>query len=229
MIIKSACTVLMIICVSILNANPMPRDMTLSIANTYISKYVTEGRNNLETGGLSSLNIGFSYKFIDLCLWYGNGVEEQYDEIQLSFGSSIYWNEFKAAFGLTDLSFLHNESKDKEIYLELCFDGLDLLTPFVANTYSFDSEGTFIEFGVEFSIPLRIKKVEINPFVFEGFDLGYVEEIHGANNTQYGITINYLITDNFCVGANIVRSEGLWDKDKSESHTWVGLTLRSSF
>lgn len=220
---------ILLILANILNAQSTVQFASITISNSYCTKYITEGRNNLETGGLSSLGVGLSYKAIELCLWYGNGLEEQYDEVQLSIGSSINWKAIKAAFGFTNLSFLHDDTKDQEIYLVLCYESLEWLTPFVTNTYSVEAEGSFLEFGVEFSLPLNLDKIEITPFVVEGIDLGYVEDAHGPNNTQFGINIRYLITDNLSLATHLCRSDGLWKENNNESHSWAGLTLQSSF
>ena len=58
----------------------------LSLSNSYDSKYVSEGRCNLANGGLSSFNADMAFHWLNLNMWYGSGLEEDYRELQFSAG-----------------------------------------------------------------------------------------------------------------------------------------------
>jgi len=46
-------------------------------------------------------------------MWYGSGLNSDYGELQFSAGFSFNLPDIAISFGLTDLSFLHDDSSDE--------------------------------------------------------------------------------------------------------------------
>lgn len=113
----------------------------ISHSNSFDSKYITEGRNNLERGGFASLNTDISFYWFNVNMWYGTGLRCDHRELQFSAGLSFDLSDIGINFGFTDLSFLHNNASDQEFYTELSYNKFNWLTPTLLNVYSFEAEG----------------------------------------------------------------------------------------
>ncbi len=204
-------------------------NMEISYNNSFESKYISEGRDNLESGGLSSFNTDISYHWFNLNIWYGTGADKDYRELQYSAGLSFDLSNIGINFGLTDLSFLHDDSKDQEFYTELSYNKFNWLTPTLVNVYSFETEGSFVKLLLEFNIPLQIEQLSLTPFLLGGLDFGYVEDTNGLNNFQMGMELSYQLIDNVSINGYLASSFGVWEKSSNESHTWSGISISTDF
>jgi hypothetical protein len=136
-------------------AQSFMNNMEISYNNSFESKYISEGRDNLESGGLSSFKTDISFHWFNVNMWYGTGSDKDYRELQFSTGLSFDLSDIGINFGLTDLSFLHDDSNDQEFYTELSYNKFNWLTPTLVNVYSFEAEGSFLELLLEFNIPVQ--------------------------------------------------------------------------
>ena len=203
--------------------------MEISYSNSFDSKYISEGRNNLDSGGLSSLNINISFHWFYVNMWYGTGLRCDHKELQFSAGLSFDLSDIGINFGLTDLSFLHDDSNDQEFYTELSYNKFNWLTPILVNVYSFKAEGSFIELLLEFNIPVQNKRLGVTPFLLEGFDLGFVEDTNCLNNFKIGLELSYQLIDNVSINGYVATSFGIWEKSTNENHTWGGISISTDF
>ena len=212
-----------------LKAQSILDNTELSFSNSFESKYISEGRDNLESGGLSSFNADVSYNWFNLNMWYGTGLDTDYKELQFSAGLSYDISDFGISIGLTDLSFLHDDSKDQEFYTELSYNKINWLTPTFVNVYSFDAEGSFVELLLEFNLPIKNERLGLTPFLLGGLDFGYVEDTNGLNNVQAGLELSYQLIDNLSLNAYIASSYGVWDEATNENNTWGGVSISTDF
>ena len=212
-----------------LNAQSILDNTELSISNSYDSNYISEGRCNLASGGLSSLNADISYYRIDINMWLGTGLDSDYRELQYSAGLSYDLRSVGISIGLTDISFLHNDSKDQEFYTELSYNKFNWFTPSLVNVYSFEADGSFLELLLEFNIPFRNNQVELKPFLLGGFDFGFVEDIYCLNNFQVGSELSYQLIDNVSINGYVATSLGVWKDTPHENHSWWGVSISTNF
>jgi len=212
-----------------LKAQSVLDNAELSFGNTYESKYVSEGRDNLANGGMTSFNTDVSYNWLNLNMWYGTGLETDYRELQFSAGLSFDLSDIGINFGLTDLSFLHDDSKDQEFYTELSYNKFNWVTPTLVNVYSFEAEGSFVELLLEFNVPLKNLRFGLTPFLLGGLDFGYVENTNGLNNVQAGFELSYQLIDNVSINGYFAYSLGVWDESTNENHTWGGVSISTEF
>ena len=204
-------------------------NLVISYSNSYDSKYVSEGRCNLASGGLASFNTDISFHWLDINMWYGTGFDTGYRELQFSAGLSLDLSDIGMSFGLTDLSFLHDYSKDQEFYGELSYNKFDWVTPTIVNVYSFEAEGSFLELILEFNIPVKNERLGLTPFLLEGFDLGFVEETVCLNNFQMGVELSYQLINNLSINAYVASSLGVWEESPLENHTWGGVSISTDY
>jgi hypothetical protein len=201
----------------------------LSFSNSYDSKYVSEGRCNLASGGLLSFNTDIAFHWFNVNMWYGTGLDTDYRELQFSAGMAFDLSDIGINFGLANLSFLHDDSKDQEFYTELSYNKFNWFTPTLVNVYSFEAEGSFLEFLLEFNIPVKNERLGIIPFLLEGFDLGFVEDTICLNNFQIGFELSFQLIDNVSINGYVASSFGLWEESSHENHTWGGISISTDF
>ena len=205
------------------------KEIEISLSNSYDSNYISEGRCNLASGGLSSFNADISYHWLDINMWYGSGLDSDYRELQFSAGFSFNLSDIELSFGLTDLSFLHDGSSDEEFYTELSYKNINWLTPILVNVYSFQAEGSFLELLLDFNIPIQNERLGLTPFLLTGFDLGFVEDIYCVNNFQTGFELSYQLIDNLSIGGYLGTSLGVWKGSTHENHSWGGVSISTDF
>ncbi len=212
-----------------LTAQSTLNNMEISYSNYFDSKYISEGRCNLASGGLSSFNTDISFHWFNVNMWYGTGIDIDYRELQFSAEFSFNLSDIGINFGLTDLSFLHDDSNDQEFYAELSYNKFNWLTPTLVNVYSYKAEGSFLELLLEFNIPVQNNRLGVTPFLLEGFDLGFVEDKICLNNFQIGFELSYQLIDNVSINGYVATSFGVWEESSNENHTWGGISISTDF
>jgi hypothetical protein len=191
--------------------------VTGGVGATWESRYISEGRNNLDEGGLftSVLDAGTDLPVGELGLSssYSSGYDVDYTEINLGAGWTVPLGDFEATAGYTYLDFYSDDEDDHEISLDVAYTGLDFLTPFVGGYYSFESEGSFIEAGLSASCACR-SNLSLEPFALIGFNEGYVADGHdGANHVAAGVNASLALKENLSVDASLTYTAAI---DKNE-------------
>jgi hypothetical protein len=224
-------TIILVFMVGIdeLTAQSVLKKLDISYSNSFESKYISEGRNNLESGGLSSFNTDISIHWLNLNMWYGTSVDSDYRELQFSAGLSFFLSDIGINFGLTDLSNLHEESCDQEFYTEISYNKFNWLTPTIVNVYSFSSDGSFVELLLENKVAFQNQQLGLTLFLLGGLDFGYIENTNGLNNFQMGVKLSYQILDNVYFISYLASSFGVWEVLSNENHTWGGIRISTDF
>jgi len=205
---------------------------TLNAGLSYESKYVSEGRNNLEDGGLFSFESCFGIDGFEFGAWFAIGETVNYQELNVS-GEYLYeLAGFDICVGYTRLEFLKDSESDNEINAGVAYTAFPWLIPSLNYVYSTEAEGSFVEISIMSEISILQERLTISPYIMEGFDFGYVtEEFDGQNNLQLGIEIAVSATDQIQITGYIahswahedVRREGLGDQ------TWAGIGVLLAF
>jgi hypothetical protein len=210
-------------------AQPSAYDLAATVF--WDSKYVSEGRDNLEEGGLSSLALDWSQSLgqvgeLALAGWYAEGTSTDYSELNLGVAYSWSLENIGISLGYTWLDFAEDDESDSELSMELgttIHDEVDLGAVF---TYSTEADGTFIELMVSTSI--ENEKLSWSPFLLLGINAGYVADEHdGLNNLQMGVEVSVPLSEKLELGGYLAYTIGL-DEEAGESLDdifWVGLSL----
>lgn len=195
------------------------------------SKYVSEGRDNLEDGGLGSVALEWNKHFekggeFIFAGWYAEGTSVDYSELNLGVAYGWSLEKIDIAVGYTWLDFAEDDESDREISLELgtaLYDDIEFGAVF---TYSTEAEGTFIELFVSKSY--ENDKLSWSPYLLLGINEGYVADEHdGLNNLQMGVEVSTPISDHLELGGYVAYTIGL-DEEPGESLDdifWVGINL----
>jgi len=113
------------------------------------SRYILEGRDELEGGSLWSSSLEASYDHVFGGLWYGRSSSNDFRELHLGLGLKQETGNFEYYLAYTHLLFPAEDTSDSEWGLGLSYDAL----PFGMDTgldlvYSVDAGGTFIEWSL---------------------------------------------------------------------------------
>jgi hypothetical protein len=181
------------------------------------SRYMGEGRDGLEEGGLfsSAIEAVTAVPVGDLTIgaWYGSGYDVDYTEMNLGAEWSVPVGPVELSAGYTYLDFISDDADDNEVSLGLRYTERETVVPFVGAYYSFEAEGSFIEAGVESTIAVT-ENVSVDPFVLIGFNEGYVVDGHnGANHVAIGLQTSLPLNESLALEASFAYSIAI-DKDE---------------
>ena len=87
------------------------------ISGGWESRYVSEGRDNLDGDGLVSSTVEAAFKGLSLNASYASSPNTDYREFSLGAAYSYTWNDLEANVSYTHLRFLSDEEDDNEIGL----------------------------------------------------------------------------------------------------------------
>ena len=196
------------------------------------SHYVSEGRNNLDDGGMFSALGSAQYKGFVAGAWYGIADTVSYDELNLFVEHGWEFEYFDISAGYTRLEFMKDDEYDNELSAGLSLTCVPFVVPSVNYVYSTEADGGFVEMLLCSPQELLEGKIIVDPYIMQCIDLGYAsDEYDGWNNTQVGIAVDYNISDAFCFIATANQSWANQDvrKDGGSDERWASLGVRLSF
>tara|TARA_Y100000588_G_C14242178_1_gene919893 strand:- start:1771 stop:2556 length:786 start_codon:yes stop_codon:yes gene_type:complete len=202
----------------------------LSFTGAWDSKYVSEGRDNLDSGGLASVAAEWSSHFdsqdLFLTSWYAESTDTSYTELNLGIGYGINLEEGGVNVGYTWLDFADDDESDNDISLELTTNTLEAIDLTAAFVYSTEASGTWIELIA--STEFERNPFTIAPYALLGINKGYVaNEYDGLNNLQLGIDISTPLNEKVSLGGYLTYIIAL-DDDHDETLDdifWLGVYL----
>ncbi|MFC2092336.1 hypothetical protein ACFLSV_00410 [Bacteroidota bacterium] len=180
---------------------------TISLGVLLESNYLTEGRDNLDNGGILSIESSFEIYGVTLTAWYANRYSENYHELDLSveYGQIIDMFDFYA--GYSRMEYISENESDNEIISGGAYNMLHWLIPGVDFVYSTAANGSFLELSLRSEFYLLKDRLIISPYLSEGIDFGYAsEEYDGLNNFQLGLETSYSLKRNVMLLASIEHS-----------------------
>ncbi|GIU25628.1 outer membrane beta-barrel protein [Shewanella schlegeliana] len=204
------------------------------------SKYISEGRNNLDKGGIYWATAAVQKDNLTVYATVGRGDSQHYTEwnFGIEYGFELSEN-LSGSLGYQRLEFYGDErAHDNELFSSLEYTAVDWLVPSVSYTYSTEAAGYFVEVSLHSNWELT-EGLSVSPYVTQGFDFQYVTEDHdGPNHFQFGVEAEYLLPNNFVVSGHIshtiaqedikleARNDGITG---SLDETFAGLHLSWNF
>ncbi|GAA4894289.1 hypothetical protein GCM10023333_29290 [Ferrimonas pelagia] len=208
----------------------------IELALGYDSKYLSEGRDNLDEGGIAwAEGVAAFDNGVALSLAYGYATDpnEDYDELNVGVEYGVELGDLSVYGSYTRLEFFEDGESDNELGAGLLYGGLDWFEPFVDYVYSSEAKGSFVEMGIQREFELT-ERVSLKPYVIAGLDYGYANPDHsGQNHMAVGAEIAFQLTERLALTGliehteahrQVVREEGI-----EQSHTWAGVHLVMRF
>ncbi|MEM9237548.1 MAG: hypothetical protein AAGB14_12275, partial [Verrucomicrobiota bacterium] len=168
------------------------------------SRYVSEGRDNLDGAGLITGTLEFGWEYLSLGVWYADSPSNSYNELQINAALTKSWGDFEAYVGYTHLRFPEtNDGHDHEVGGGFSWSGLPYELVIAFDFYnSIDNSGTFYELslGGEYEF---CERWTFSPAIVFGMNQGYIGDGHdGANHIATSLGISYALTDSISIGAH---------------------------
>ncbi len=158
-------------------------DLVASLA--WDSRYVSEGRDNIDGDSLAGATVELGWGTMTLGLWYADSPGQSYREFNAYVCYHLEWRHFEAYGAYNHLRLPAGNEHDNEVGAGITYTALPLnLSIGLDATWSFEAEGAFIEayLGGEYRIHERLT---LRPSATLGFNAGYVAAGHdGANHGE---------------------------------------------
>ncbi|QYK01268.1 hypothetical protein [Shewanella psychrotolerans] len=202
------------------------------------SRYISEGRNNLDKGGIYWATAVYQYDNISLYAVSGRADSEHYIEWNLGLEYGITLSEnLVGAVGYQRIETYGDERcSDNELFALLEYTALDWLTPSLGYTYSTEAGGYFVEVSLHSNWTLS-DSITVTPYITQAFDFKYATEAHdGPNHFQFGLEAQYQLNTQVMlsglVSHTIAQEDIKQENSGSESNlnqTYAGVHISWSF
>ncbi|QIR15934.1 hypothetical protein [Shewanella aestuarii] len=200
-------------------------DTEFAIDIVWDNQYITEGRDNLDKGGIAWAVASVNQD--DLVVYAALGRGDQTHYIEWNFGLEYLislHDDVEASIGYQRLEFYGDErGSDNELFASISYSGVTWLIPSLYYTYATEASGYFVE--VQLQSPWDItENLAVTPYVSQGFDFGYAtEQYDGANHFQFGIEASYQISEAIVIAAHLSHSIAMGDiKQQAKDEAMTG-------
>ncbi|AQS35403.1 hypothetical protein Sps_00183 [Shewanella psychrophila] len=204
------------------------------------SKYVSEGRNNLDNGGVTWGTVAVQDG--DFTGYVTGGRADSQDYTEWNFGleyAILLSDTVEVSLGYQRLEFYGTERcSDNELFSTLTYHYQDWLVPSLAYTYSTEAGGYFVEASIHSPWEL-LHGLTLTPYITQAFDFQYVTEDHdGINHFQFGIEAEWLINNQLALSGHLshtlaqedIKLEARADgNEASLDQTYAGIHLTYRF
>jgi len=181
-------------------------DLNVSINTSWNSKYFSEGRNNLNNGGMFVVGSNFGLNEFSIGSWFGIGDTDDYQELHFFMQYEKEIANFNLYFQYKILRYFRNEINDNELGVGIAYSKYPFLLPSIDYLYSTELEGAYIYCTIKSNINIT-KGIYFFPYLLEGIDLGYAsKEYNGLNNLQIGIETSFSLTDKINLNGSVAYS-----------------------
>lgn len=202
-------------------------------AGTYwSSKYISEGRNNLEHGGMFIVDGSADFYGFTAGAWYGLADTVSYDELKMFLEYGFEWGPVELTAGYTRLEFLKDKADDNELMVGAQLNCIPLVVPGVEYVYSTEADGSFVTLSLGAPIKCSNCGLVLVPYILEGFDFGFSSpNYNGFNNFQAGVVADYSLTEHLCLVGTVNHSWANQDvrKDGGLDESWLSVGLKAAF
>jgi hypothetical protein len=196
------------------------------------SKYVSEGRNNLENGGIFSLEAVMEWNGLLAGVWYAVGDDETYQEVNFFVEYGFGIGPLDLSAGYARLEFLEDHEDDNEFAAGAALNNIPYIIPAVDYTYSTEAEGGFLEVSLRSELPFFEERLIVEPYLMQAFDFGLATDDHdGVNNFQVGIGASLSLTDHLDLVGSLSHSWAQTDVDREDlgDLSWGAVGLAATF
>ena len=196
-----------------------------------------EGRDNLSDGGMGSVEATAGYEGLTAGAWYALADTVSYDELNLFVEYGVELGQIELYGGYTRLEFMKDDEYDNELFAGAALNIVDWLVPAVDYVYSTEAQGgdggSFIEASLVSPIELIEGIFVVEPYVLEGFDLGYASDHYdGFNNFQFGVCSHYAISEHWELNVSVnhsIANQDIRDEGGDSDVSWVSVGISASF
>lgn len=223
----------------------LPGGLSATIEAGWHTKYITQARDNLEKGGVSTAELTIeSETGLYAGAWAAFGDRKRYQETNLYAGIGHQWGDFHIDLSYVWLHFHptegHGEKDDNELLLAVTWEGLDWMTASAEWLMSTDAEqakgggsGSQLLMTLSGENAIEAGPVGLSPYVSVALDYGYSTPEHdGMDYVEFGVHGGMPLSDSAELGFYIsqsFRGEDIKKQRREErilgDETWAGISI----
>ena len=232
---KTVVSFLSIILVTFAMPSHSVESIEVNINPNWDSSYITEGQDNLDSGGLFSVDLGLSKDDFSFGLWLAKGSTESYQEINFyaEYGFSI--SDIEGYLGYTHILMpeeAHEEDQDNEIGFGLAYTAMQWVQPAIDYVWSSESNHSYAELSLSSDLIEGESQYQISPYALVSYDFGYVtEDYDGINHKQLGLEFSLALSEwhSLQLGLHHSRAGRNLKKDDKGNESWMNVGFSSEF
>ena len=155
-----------------------------------------------------------------------------YQECNLFADYSFHIGPVELELAYTHLEFLSDDTDDDELSLVTEFEHHSGWVAAMTSVYSFEAEGSFLEFSLAHPLTFHTKQLRITPVLMAGIDLGYRTAEHdGLNHIQCMLEAEYALSEHWTILAYAAHSVAREDvkREMLGDLFWAGIGLNARF
>ncbi|WP_206194437.1 MULTISPECIES: hypothetical protein [Shewanella] len=213
---------------------------TIGFNIAWDNHYISEGRNNLDKGGIVWGVASFEQEDLAVYAVVGRADQVHYIEWNAGLEYTLHLHDdVDATIGYQRLEFYGDErASDNEFFSSLTYNGFSWLIPAINYTFATEAGGYFVELSLHSPWEIN-EQLTLTPYVVQGVDFQYSSEQHdGANHFQFGLEAEHQISDSMSLSAHISHSIAQEDIKQQAStdgiqgsldQTYAGVYLNLTF
>lgn len=187
------------------------KNWQVHISAGWLSKYVTEGLDCLPGSGIWEFAPSVSYEKLTLSTWYANGVDENYDELDVVLGYSWELDRLTINPWYEHQFYLSQDTNVANPALTLSYQTTNWMTVGAETQVKLEHQN----FESYYSAFVRMEwepceKVLVSPIIRYGYNGGYnIDYGDGSNSIDWGLDITWKVTKRFAVVGTVNYSQAL--------------------
>ena len=196
------------------------------------SRYVENGCDVLEDGGIFSGELACAYDHFSLGAWLGIADSEHYEELKLFAGYDLRVARVDLEVTYTHLQFYPDSENDDELSIEAEVEIIGGFRATASGVYSFVADGGFFEISLARPFAFYEDRLWLTPILQAGFDCGYRTAAHdGLNHIQLSIEAEYTFSERHTLIGYIAHSDAQDDVQREGlgDVSWIGIGLNTRF
>lgn len=222
------------------NAELIIQGLVVNVDLGWDSKYISQGRNNLQNGGIYWLNTAIQHNNLTTYALVGRGDSQTYTEWNIGLEYTLnLTDDLSANLGYQRIEgFSDDRCRDNELFAELAYLATPWLVPSLNYVYSTEAAGYQVEVSLH-SYWNITEQLTLTPYITQGFDFKYSTEAHdGRNNLQLGLEAAYQLTSSITISGHISHSFAQGDIEQeaqengdfsSQDQTYTGVHFVVAF
>ncbi len=206
-------------------------DTAVELSTAWDSRYVSEGRNQIDNGGLGHTEVALSHEAWRFGTWFAHGNADSYGEVNAYIAYTHAFGAAELELSATRLAFLDAATisdHDNELAAVVRLAPRFGITPSIGGVWSTAADGGYVALGLEGQLPQPHPALTITPSLVLGLDHGYASPDHnGPSDLHAGITAAWQLGNRLQIGARLDHSFALRDvrRDRGGDETWGGVWL----
>ncbi len=235
--IKNRIALIVVVAVSLLPAAAAAVPVAATFETGWHSKYITQGRDNLDEGGVFTAELAVEPEAGALAgtfagAWFAVGDQQHYQETNLYAGIGRQWGDFFVEAAYTWLHFHpteeHGEKDDNEFFLAVAYEGWESITLSAEYLHATDADGAQLLMTLTGADAVRAGPVTLSPYAAAAFDYGYSTKEHdGLDYLEAGVAGGVALSDlvelNFYLSHSFARAD--IEREGEGDKTWAGISI----